>query len=204
MIGYASRTGTRRNLEALRRAGWRLLVSATGCWRNEGFRYALDNGAWTAHQNGLPFDGARFLRLVEQMGEAADWIAVPDIVAGGLRSLEFSLQWLPRLAGMRLLLPVQDGMTPRDVASHVGPDLGIFIGGSSDWKEQTALAWGELARERSAYLHMARVNTQRRILIAQAAGCHSFDGTSVSRYAVTLHELDPVRRQQSLCLETTQ
>lgn len=45
MIGYASRTGTRRNLDALRAAGWRLMVSARGALRTEGFPYALDNGA---------------------------------------------------------------------------------------------------------------------------------------------------------------
>lgn len=33
MIGYASRTGTRRNLAALREADWRLLVSARGVLR---------------------------------------------------------------------------------------------------------------------------------------------------------------------------
>lgn len=39
MLGYASRTGTRRNLAALRAAGWRLLVSATGVHRDEGFPF---------------------------------------------------------------------------------------------------------------------------------------------------------------------
>jgi len=200
VIAYASRTGTRKNLEALRRAGWRLLVSATGSWRNEGFAYAIDNGAWTAHQSGLPFDEARFMRLVWKMGEKADWIAVPDIVTGGIQSLEFSLKWLPELRGIApLLLPVQDGIRPRDIRAYVGPELGIFIGGSTEWKIQTALFWGDLARDRKAHLHMGRVNSQRRIRIAQAAGCHSFDGTSVSRYAVTLHELDPARRQEALC-----
>ena len=53
MIGYASRTGTKRNLAALRDAGWRLLVSAAGrCEPLRGhaasFAYALDNGAWSA------------------------------------------------------------------------------------------------------------------------------------------------------------
>jgi len=36
MVGYASRTGTRRNLDALARADWRLLVSAKGEHRAEG------------------------------------------------------------------------------------------------------------------------------------------------------------------------
>lgn len=41
MVGYASRTGTRRNLNALARAGWRLLVSAKG--RTPYRRHALRN-----------------------------------------------------------------------------------------------------------------------------------------------------------------
>jgi hypothetical protein len=40
MIAYASRTGTKRNLEAMRQNGWRLLVSAKGVLRTEGFKYA--------------------------------------------------------------------------------------------------------------------------------------------------------------------
>lgn len=39
MVSYASRTGTRRNLAAMRGAGWRLLVSAAGVLRTEGFEH---------------------------------------------------------------------------------------------------------------------------------------------------------------------
>ncbi len=90
MIPYASRTGTRRNLAALRAAGWRLLVSAKGALLHEGFRYALDNGAWSAYQAKEPFDEAAFLRAIDRLGAGADWIVIPDIVAGGLRSLDYS------------------------------------------------------------------------------------------------------------------
>ncbi len=112
-MGYASRTGTRRNLSALRAAGWRLMVSARGVLRSEGFRYALDNGAWTAYQKGQPFDQGAFLRALDLLGEGADFIVVPDIVAGGRQSLDFSLEWLPHLLPLRvpLLLAVQDGMS---------------------------------------------------------------------------------------------
>ncbi|TDN58998.1 hypothetical protein [Paraburkholderia sp. BL10I2N1] len=96
MVGYASRTGTRRNLEALAGAEWRLLVSAKGAHRPEGMRYALDNGAWTAYQQGEPFDELAFMSVVEKLGEGADWIVLPDIVQGGLASLEYSLRWKER------------------------------------------------------------------------------------------------------------
>ena len=90
MIGYASRTGTRRNLRALRDAGWRLLVSATGVWRTEGMRYAIDNGAWTAHQQGRPFDAGLFRGIVGELADGADWIVLPDIVCGGMAMLELA------------------------------------------------------------------------------------------------------------------
>ena len=198
MIGYASRTGTRRNLDALRRAGWRLLVSATGVWRAEGFGYGIDNGAWTAHQAGTQFDEDLFTGLVAKMADKADWIVIPDIVAGGLESLDYSLGWLPSLSG-RLLLAVQDGMEPAHVKPHLSVRVGIFIGGSTEFKERSAEAWGLLAREVGCYLHMGRVNSQRRIKIAQSVGCDSFDGTSASRFSVTLWPLDQARRQEALC-----
>jgi len=196
---YASRTGTRRNLDALRSAGWRLLVSARGVLRNEGFAYALDNGAWTAHQRGEPFDVAAFERAVSWGAARADWLVLPDIVAGGLPSLKMSMTWAARLQGLcPLLLAVQDGMTPADVRSDIGPGIGIAVGGSTNWKEATCRQWGRLAAEKGAYLHVLRVNTARRIAICADAGAHSFDGTSASRFAKTIRPLDNARRQLSM------
>ena len=49
-----------------------------------------------------------------------------------------------------------------------------------------------------AEVRSGRVNTQRRIRLCAAAGADSFDGTSASRYAVTLPGLDSARRQPDL------
>lgn len=201
MICYASRTGTKRNLDLLRRCGWRLLVSATGVWRTEGFQYAIDNGAWTAFKNGTAFNADLFMRLVEKLGEGADWIVIPDIVEGGLKSLEFSLSWIPRLRGVApLLLPVQDGMEPGYLEGVIGREIGVFIGGSDGFKER-ADKWGKLAKERGCHLHMGRVNSARRIKIARAVGCHSIDGSSASRFAVTTWKLTSAARQEPIDLE---
>lgn len=83
LIPYASRTGTRRNLDALRARGWHLLVSATGVLRTEGFPYAIDNGAWTAHNKGRPIDLRLFWLALVLLGASAEWVALPDIVGGG-------------------------------------------------------------------------------------------------------------------------
>jgi hypothetical protein len=199
VIAYASRTGTRRNLAALRDAGWRILVSARGVLRNEGFRYALDNGAWTAFTQREPFDVGAFEKALDLMGAEADWVASPDIVGGGMRSLELSESWLPRLMDARLvLIPVQDGLTASDVRPLLGNRVGIFLGGSTEWKLATMREWGELAREVGCYYHVARVNTRRRIEMCSEAGATSFDGSSASRFAASLPRLERARCQPSL------
>lgn len=199
MIGYASRTGTRENLAALRDAGWRLLLSPLGTWDTHRFPYAVDNGAWSSHTKGIPHDVARFHRLALRYGAGADFVVAPDIVAGGLASLRLTVSWLPRLDFCPLrLFPVQDGMAPADVAPYLGHDVGIFIGGSAAWKERTADAWGDLAVRLGCYLHVGRVNTARRISICAQAGADSFDGTSATMYRKSLPLLEATRRQLAL------
>ena len=200
MQSYASRTGTRRNLAALRDAGWRLIVSATGALRHEGMPYALDNGAWTAFQQQRQFDERLFWRAVEQMGENADWIVLPDIVAGGQASLDYSIAWMNRLRGLptKQLIAVQDGVTLDDVRDFLNPMVGIFVGGTTEWKESTVHEWGLLARRTCCYLHVGRVNSARRIRLCAAAGADSIDGTSASRFSTTIGRLDIARRQRDL------
>jgi hypothetical protein len=198
MLAYASRTGTAVNLDALRRAGWRLLVSATGVWRHEGFPYCLDNGAWTAHQQGTAWDERRFLDLILLMGEDADFVVMPDVVLGGVESLRLSLRWLERLWWLSVprLIPVQDGMHAHHLRGWLGNGVGIFIGGSDGWKEQTAREWGKAAEQAGVICHMGRVNSQRRLRIAFRAGCHSFDGSSASKFMVSLGPLERTRQTE--------
>lgn len=200
MIAYASRTGTRRNLAALRAHNWRLLVSAAGCHRHEGFPYALDNGAWSAYAQGRPFDDALFAKALRALGAGADWTVIPDIVAGGHRSLDFSLRHMRRVLdeSPRALLAVQDGLETADVAGFLGERVGLFVGGSTEWKIATMGAWCALAREVGCWAHVGRVNTARRIFQCALAGATSFDGTSVTRFAATITPLDKARRQLAL------
>lgn len=219
MIGYASRTGTKVNRAALWEAGWRLLLTPRGGWdprhHGEPWPYAIDNGAWS--EKGAAFDPPLFLRLVERYGAGADWIVLPDMVAGGVRSLELSLSWLPRLRGAAplLLLPVQDGghgvpdMRLGDVRPEIGPEVGIFVGGSTEWKDRTIRAWGELAQEVGAHCHAGRVNTIDRLERCARGRLQSFDGSGVSRMVKALHFMERHRarvadhwpRQAALPLE---
>lgn len=198
---YASRTGTRRNLAVLRAAGWGLLVSRAGEWRTEGFdRYVLDNGAWADFQAGREFDDDAFERLIDKLGARADWIVLPDIVAAGARSLELSLRWSNRClsACQMVLIAVQDGMQESDLAPLIGRSVGVFLGGSTEWKLANMALWGSFCRRHGVYYHVARVNTERRTWMAVAAGADSIDGSSGSRYAVTIPMLTRAALQTDL------
>lgn len=188
MLAYASRTGTRANLDALRVAGWRLIVSARGVLRTEGFPYALDNGAWTAHQRGEPLDEVAFGAALDKLGADADFVVVPDVVGDWDGTRRLADIWLPRLrgAGLRRLVVAQDGATPETLGPYLGFGVGVFVGGSTRWKEASAGWCCALARARGAYAHVGRVNTMRRIKVCAAAGADSFDGSGVSRFAAHL------------------
>ncbi len=116
---------------------------------------------------------------------------------GGPRSLAMSRAWLRRLRRRRdlrratLLIAVQDGFEPTDVARFLSPRVGIFVGGSTDWKLATMAQWATLAHMRGATCHVGRVNTGRRVRLCEIAGVDSFDGSGFSRFA---DSLPPVTR----------
>ena len=201
MIGYASNTRTRRNLEALRQSGWRILLTPDNPKPPEGLRFAIDNGAWKAFQQKISFDAEAFGKLVERYGCAADFVVLPDIVAGGKESLDFSVSWLPRLSTLKhLLLPIQDGMSHHEVGIVLRQNvkLGLFLGGSTEFKLREMYAWGAVAHAWKRWYHIGRVNTARRIRLSAEAGADSFDGTSATRYASTLPLLDAAASFRSL------
>lgn len=203
MMAYASRTNTRRNIQALKEAGWGWMVGPLdrGGPILADMPWALDNGAWVAFANGVPWDSEAFLRALDQYGPGADFVVVPDVVAQRDASLRLTEQWLPFLleradiADVTLLIAVQDDMMPDDVAHLVGDRVGIFVGGSTEWKEGTMQMWGDFCRANDLYLHIGRVNTIRRVKQCAAAEADSFDGTTGTRYAVTIPKIDNARRQ---------
>ncbi len=212
MRAYASRTGTARNLDALRAAGWRILINAAADHRDEGFPFCIDNGAWWAHQNGKAWPEARFRELVASHGARADFVVAPDVVGGGIDSLRLSERWLSELDSINLrLIAVQDGMAPWDVEPLLGPRIGIFVGGSTDetdprygWKWRSLPYWAHLARKRGCYLHVGRVGSARLIRECVRVGADSFDTSGPSRFAKVTRRLDTARRLLALPLDQTE
>jgi hypothetical protein len=211
MIAYASWTGTKSTLALLQKGGWRLLMSPETLRRTKGKArpkwndgsnapYCLDNGAWSCFQQEKPFDEEAFMWALEEIGQDADFVVVPDIVEGGLESLEYSKSWLQKLGGHQglLLIAVQDGMSPEDVEPLINKNIGLFLGGSTEWKLESLPAWGKLSQRKQCYFHVGRVNSRKRINMCALAGAHSFDGTSVTQFPRTFTRLNNAKNQQTL------
>jgi len=207
---YATATGTKQNVVALRRHGWGFVYTPDDQARPGGadLPYFLDNGAWGCFCKGHPFDPDAFRGLLAKYGAGADFVVVPDIVGGGRASLDLSRSWLDELlvaVACPILIPVQEGMTPTDFDRlPLGARVGLFVGGAPsnedtryegepEWKELTLPVWGTLAREAGCWLHVGRVNTARRIHLC-LPWAHSFDGTSASKYAKNVGLLDRARK----------
>ncbi|MHC5194673.1 hypothetical protein ACYSUW_13060 [Pseudomonas frederiksbergensis] len=85
MIAYASRTGTKRNLEAMRQNGWRLLVSAKGVLRTEGFKYVSTMGRGLPSHRGSRSMTTRFRKHLN------DWARRP---ISSLCLISYVADWL--------------------------------------------------------------------------------------------------------------
>jgi hypothetical protein len=143
-------------------------------------RWGFDNGAFPAFCAGLPFPEEAFLSRLEVARQANvdPWLAVvPDIVAGGMRSLEFSTAWRVRLREpWPWYLAVQDGMTFEAVEDVLHLFSGIFLGGTDRFK-LTAYSWCQFAHRHHKRFHYGRAGTLRKLRHAYQIGADSLDSS---------------------------
>lgn len=144
--------------------------------------WAFDNGAFRDWSAGKTFDAKAFeldLETIWRFNGRPDFIVVPDIVAGGKASLEFSRVWaehkMLKIQGCPLYLAVQDGMGLEDVEPVVGLFDGIFVGGTMEWKVKTAASWVRFAHAGGRPCHIGRAGTERHAAWARRIGADSID-----------------------------
>lgn len=150
--------------------------------------WAADNGCFT--QTGKPFDESAWWRWIWQVRRAAHtsssfclFATAPDVV--GDAQATFKRGWTKlhhlRNHGMPAAFVAQDGLETMSMvrrATFWDEFDSLFIGGSTEWKLGPGAAWlaGE-ARARRKWVHMGRVNSEKRLLHADRIGCQSVDGT---------------------------
>jgi hypothetical protein len=194
-------TRSKRNIAFLREHGWGRMF-ATARPTPESFEsWGFDNGAFTAWTCGRQFPEKAFLRRLEiaLKVESDPIVAVcPDIVAGGMKSLEFSVHWIQRLsAHWPWYLAVQDGMTHKVVLDAIHMFSGIFLGGTDKFK-LTAYGWSRLAHFADKKFHYGRAGTLRKIRHAWAVEADSLDSNfplwSVERLETFRDEWNALKR----------
>jgi hypothetical protein len=150
-------------------------AGATPPW--PGVAWCADNACYA---NRYPGDDRylAWLRRHAQHAAKCAFATAPDVVADATATLARSMPMLPRIraAGYPAALVAQDGLE-----HHTIPwaefDV-LFLGGSTAWKLGPAAAsLTAQALDRGMSVHMGRVNSRRRVLHANAIGCHSVDGT---------------------------
>ena len=143
-------------------------------------KWGFDNGAFEAWKSGQPFPEAVFLkRLDAALKVNSDPVVavVPDKVAKGIESLEFSLRWREKLPNFwPWYLAVQDGMTHDAVLKVTHIFNGIFLGGTDKFKLE-AYGWCRLAHFCDKPFHYGRAGTLRKVRHAWNIGADSLDST---------------------------
>ena len=177
MIIIVARNETHHAVKICQQHGWgRMYITRTPN-PYPGEPWAWDNGAYQAHLRGRELNITEWKRRTQLAADKPPpYLAVlPDIVAGGQRSLELSyrhIQDLPR--NWPKYIAVQDGIEPDDITPLLPYISGIFLGGTTAYK-QTAAAWAHYAHNNSKRFHYARASTRRKLQDAIQCGADSID-----------------------------
>jgi len=150
---------------------------AQGNRRPEGVAWCADNGCFG---KGYPGDEKWLGWLAKNAHAAADCLfaTAPDVVGDAAATLERSAPFLPmiRALGYPAALVAQDGLEDLEVPWEEFDVL--FIGGSTEWKlGPAARHLIQQAKRLGKWVHMGRVNSERRYKYAHEIGCDSADGT---------------------------
>lgn len=166
--------------------------------------WAADNGRFNKPS---AYTDEKYLRFLARHAWAADrclFATAPDVMGDAAATLDLSwpLFRVVRDAGYPVALVAQDGL--EDLAVPWAAFDALFIGGTTAWKmSQGAEALCREAKRRGKWVHMGRVNSYRRLRIADDFGCDSADGTCL-KYAPTENEgrilrwLEKLHRQTGL------
>lgn len=146
----------------------------------EGATWCADNGCFS--NKWVEAEWWAWLESNAYRADSCAFAVAPDVVADAAATLERSAPWLPRIRalGYPAAFVIQDG---QENLPMPWDDFDVmFIGGSTEWKlGKHALELVFQAKARGKWVHMGRVNSERRLRYAHAIGCDSADGTYLTR-----------------------
>jgi len=160
-------------------------------YSNWGGEFGIDNGAFSG------FDAATFAKLLEREKgniERCKFVAIPDVVCNGRRTLEiFKTHDRFVSKAWPIAMVAQDGIEDLDIPWW--SMQAIFIGGGDPWKDSKAVA--DIVRTAlilGKHVHVGRVNTIKRFRWFHDLGAHTCDGSGVAMYD---HMLANIEREMN-------
>jgi hypothetical protein len=149
--------------------------------------FALDNGCVAAGPDRVPISNprwseARWLAMLESLVDQADrclFVVLPDVVCDHRATLARSLPWVDRVRdlGYPVAFAFQNGSEVDAAIPWDRIDV-AFLAGDDPWKLGAAAGTvATRARLAGKWVHMGRVNSLRRLRLADLTGCQSADGT---------------------------
>lgn len=139
------------------------------CW-------AADNGCFS---QGDSFSLDKFYRWLDRVPlDRCLFATAPDVFSDAVATLARSMPELPELRrrGHRAAFVLQNGAERTGIPWDATD--AIFIGATDEWKlGPEARGLVREARRRGKWVHMGRVNSEKRLRYAAMIGCHSADGT---------------------------
>tara|TARA_R110000737_G_scaffold352251_1_gene397465 strand:- start:6905 stop:7561 length:657 start_codon:yes stop_codon:yes gene_type:complete len=178
--------------------GWRFLLSPASVRSVSKKRehllykygYAIDNGCYADWNKGRPFNEKGFIKLLDKWADHADWIVIPDSIGNWKETLAMFMIWVYKLKVFKrpLLLVAQDGCEEnnfKQLKSIANSGIGIFIGGSTDFKLKNGKVISNICKERDVICHVGRVNSAKRVRLCSYWGVSSFDGSGMSIFSMT-------------------
>jgi len=178
---YLGFTGNKQVEEWMRKydCGWGF--NPTNYSKNFREQFFLDNGCFTAYKNATPWDEVAFYDYLRDFTSyKPEFTVIPDIVAGGMESLSFSLKHAGRIPHKKYLA-VQDGMDANTIRKCLDGIDGIFVGGTVPWKMSTAKMWTDTAHLHGLKCHVGRIGTFQGYALCNSWGVDSVDGSNPSR-----------------------
>lgn len=144
----------------------------------EKFIWAADNAAFSN------FNEERFIKMLEKIkGSDCKFVACPDKVCDDVVTLKLFHVWQPIIKKYNLpvALVLQDGMIADGIPYNILD--AIFIGGSTEFKlGEEVRKIVKKAKEMGKWIHMGRVNSNKRLRYAYEIGCDSVDGSGYSMF----------------------
>jgi hypothetical protein len=149
----------------------------------------FDNGAFSDWKKNKSFDYEKFTKKLLHIEADArfgitpdpDFVVIPDRVAKGNSSLDYSVAWMPYLNNafpyFNYYLAVQDDMSLEYVEKLIKQRMfdGLFVGGTKEWKYKYGSDWVKLAHKYGLPIHCGGIGTRKNILWAKMVGFDSVD-----------------------------